>query len=196
MKQWLVFGGIVGYLVVCMGIRTWLHRRATGQSGYLGISAAPGSVAWLGGAGFALGVLFLLVAPLVPFDPVVLPNRASDLFGTACVALGGLGTWWSQSAMGESWRIGVRESESTKLVTAGPYAYVRNPIFTCMLLATLGACVLLPNAIMLVGGALLFVAIELQVRRVEEPYLERVHGDAYRDYARRVGRFLPKLYTA
>ena len=35
------------------------------------------------------------------------------------------------------------------------------------------------------------LGLELQVRAVEEPYLLRTHGDAYRAYAARVGRFLP-----
>jgi protein-S-isoprenylcysteine O-methyltransferase Ste14 len=39
----------------------------------------------------------------------------------------------------------------------------------------------------------LFVAIELQVRAVEEPYLLQMHGDAYADYAVRVGRFVPAM---
>jgi protein-S-isoprenylcysteine O-methyltransferase Ste14 len=39
--------------------------------------------------------------------------------------------------------------------------------------------------------AVLLVSIQVQVRAVEEPYLLRVHGPAYADYAARVGRFLP-----
>jgi protein-S-isoprenylcysteine O-methyltransferase Ste14 len=31
------------------------------------------------------------------------------------------------------------------------------------------------------------------VRLVEEPYLERVHGEAYRAYAERTGRFVPRI---
>lgn len=193
MRQSLVFAGILAYLAFCMALRTWLHRRATGRSGYLGISGTPSSLVWWGGVGFAVAVFLLLVAPLTPFDPLVSPSAWADVFGVTCVAAGTLGTWWSQSAMGSSWRVGVRESESTELVTAGPFKYVRNPIFSCMLLAALGACVLLPNVLMLLGGALLLVAIQLQVRRVEEPYLVRAHGDAYRDYARSVGRFVPHL---
>ena len=37
----------------------------------------------------------------------------------------------------------------------------------------------------------LVAGVELQVRFVEEPYLARTHGDTYRDYCRRVGRFIP-----
>jgi protein-S-isoprenylcysteine O-methyltransferase Ste14 len=36
-----------------------------------------------------------------------------------------------------------------------------------------------------------WLGLELQVRAVEEPYLLRTHGDEYRVYAARVGRFLP-----
>jgi protein-S-isoprenylcysteine O-methyltransferase Ste14 len=35
------------------------------------------------------------------------------------------------------------------------------------------------------------VALEIQVRLVEEPYRRRVHGDHYGDYAARTGRFVP-----
>jgi protein-S-isoprenylcysteine O-methyltransferase Ste14 len=42
--------------------------------------------------------------------------------------LGLAGSLLAQLAMGDSWRIGVDESEKTELVTAGPFAVVRNPI--------------------------------------------------------------------
>ena len=41
--------------------------------------------------------------------------------------------------------------------------------------------------------AALVVALELQVRFVEEPYLLQAHGSAYADYAARVGRFFPRV---
>lgn len=42
-----------------------------------------------------------------------------------------------------------------------------------------------------VGASLL--AIEIQVRWAEEPYLQRVHGSEWREYAARTGRFVPGL---
>jgi protein-S-isoprenylcysteine O-methyltransferase Ste14 len=41
--------------------------------------------------------------------------------------------------------------------------------------------------------ACVLLSIQIQVRLVEEPYLLRVHGDAYRRYAARTGRFVPGL---
>jgi protein-S-isoprenylcysteine O-methyltransferase Ste14 len=56
-----------------------------------------------------------------------------------------------------------------------------------------GLALLTPNWIVAAGVATLITALELQVRRVEEPYLLRVHATAYRDYAARTGRFLPGI---
>jgi protein-S-isoprenylcysteine O-methyltransferase Ste14 len=39
----------------------------------------------------------------------------------------------------------------------------------------------------------LIAAFELHVRRVEEPYLRRTHGDEYAAYAAQVGRFVPGI---
>ena len=93
--------------------------------------------------------------------------------------------------MGRSWRIGVDPGERTELVTAGPFALVRNPIFAAMLPTALGLTLLVPSWVALAGLAGLIAALELQVRVVEEPYLLQVHGDAYATYAARVGRFVP-----
>jgi protein-S-isoprenylcysteine O-methyltransferase Ste14 len=40
---------------------------------------------------------------------------------------------------------------------------------------------------------LVIASLEIQVRRVEEPYLLATHGEAYRRYASRTGRFVPGL---
>jgi protein-S-isoprenylcysteine O-methyltransferase Ste14 len=100
-------------------------------------------------------------------------------------------TFAAQLAMGSSWRIGVAEGEITPLVTTGPFAIVRNPIFAAMLVAALGLALMVPNALALAAFVVAVVAIELQVRLVEEPHLVRAHGGLYRRYAARVGRFVP-----
>jgi protein-S-isoprenylcysteine O-methyltransferase Ste14 len=87
--------------------------------------------------------------------------------------------------------VGVDPSERTVLRSDGPFRWVRNPIFSWMILAASGLALLVPNAASLVGLAALVVGIELQVRLVEEPYLLRTHGAAYAGYAARTGRFLP-----
>jgi protein-S-isoprenylcysteine O-methyltransferase Ste14 len=68
---------------------------------------------------------------------------------------------------------------------------VRNPIFSAMLPTSLGLTLVVPNVVAILGFASLLIALEIQVRLVEEPYLRNVHGQAYRDYTARVGRFFP-----
>ncbi len=68
---------------------------------------------------------------------------------------------------------------------------MRNPIFSAMVLAFLGLALLVPNAAALAGFVALVVALEVQVRLVEEPYLLRAHGDRYAEYAARTGHFVP-----
>jgi protein-S-isoprenylcysteine O-methyltransferase Ste14 len=85
--------------------------------------------------------------------------------------LGLAGTLYAQLAMGESWRIGVDEGERTALVTGGPFAIVRNPIFSAMIPTSVGLTLIVPNVVALAGLTALALALEVQVRLVEEPYL-------------------------
>jgi protein-S-isoprenylcysteine O-methyltransferase Ste14 len=95
--------------------------------------------------------------------------------------------------MGDSWRIGVDLDARTMLVAAGPFRWVRNPIFTAMFVATLGLALVVPNAVAALAIVVMVVALEVQVRLVEEPYLTRAHGESYRRYAASAGRFLPGI---
>ncbi len=183
------------YLGIAFGLRTWQQLRATGKTGFHGISGAPGSASWWGGVLFAVAFVVGFAAPALELAgviaPLVAPPAVVAVFGALVTIVGILLTWLAQHAMGTSWRIGVREAECTELVTTGLFAVVRNPIFSCMLLTAAGFVLLLPNALILTSAACLFLAIELQVRVVEEPYLLRTHGEAYAAYCRRVGRFVP-----
>jgi len=108
------------------------------------------------------------------------------------VATAGIaGTVYAQLAMGDSGRIGVDEGETTALVHTGLFARVRNPIYTAMVTFALGITQVTPNLVAFAGLILLVATLELHVRRVEEPYLLRKHGDAFRAYTAGVGRFIP-----
>jgi protein-S-isoprenylcysteine O-methyltransferase Ste14 len=78
-------------------------------------------------------------------------------------------------------------------VTTGIFGAVRNPIFTAMVVAQLGVVLMVPTWVSAAAVVSLVVAVQLQVRAVEEPYLMSVHGAAYRDYAAVTGRFVPAV---
>ena len=66
-------------------------------------------------------------------------------------------------------------------------------IFSAMLLASGGLALLVPNFLALAAFVAILIAIEIQVRTVEEPYLLRTQGAAYARYGAEVGRFLPRI---
>ena len=133
-----------------------------------------------------------MLALLDVVEPIpALDTRAVHIMGFGFAITGIAMTFYSQLAMGASWRAGVDPAERTELVTSGPFAFVRNPIFAASLPASLGLTMLVPSWIALVGLFGLVVALELQVRAVEEPYLLRAHAEEYAAYAARVGRFVP-----
>lgn len=184
------------YLAFAFGLRTWLQLRRTGSSGFKGLGGRPGSAEWSAGVLFGLALAIGVAAPALALSGLVDPIEALDtaavrLLGSVLFALGLAGTLVAQLAMGASWRIGVDTTERTDLVTDGPFAIVRNPIFAAMIPTSIGLTLMVPSVVALVGLGALVVALELQVRVVEEPYLLRSHGRRYADYAATVGRFVP-----
>lgn len=178
------------------GWRSWEQRRRTGSTGFRGISGRPGSMEWCAGVSFIVSMAAAAFAPILQLVGVVAPLAPLDyawihITGAMIAVVGIAATIYAQLDMGDSWRIGVDPNETTTLVRRGVFGWVRNPIFTAMVVFGLGIALVTPNVVALVGFALLVVTIELQVRVVEEPHLLTVHGDAYRDYLANVGRFVP-----
>ncbi len=175
----------------------WQHLRTTGSTGFHGLSGRPGSVEWLGGVLFGAAMILGLAAAVGEaagwLAGLWQPGPTGVLIGVTVTLAGVAATYLAQVSMGDAWRIGVRAEERTRFVTAGPFAVVRNPIFSCMLLTAAGFAVLIPNWLSVASFMGLLVAVELQVRFVEQPHLLRTHGPRYREYASRVGRFVPGL---
>jgi protein-S-isoprenylcysteine O-methyltransferase Ste14 len=185
----MVGGGLFGvYVAYALVWRAVVHRRRAGDSGNRVFeTTAVGRVASLV---IVVGHVVTLVAVLGGDGPV-----AAVVVGAVVVlaALGFVG--WAQRSMGDSWRMGTDPDERTELVTSGPFARVRNPIFTGMVVVLLGLAVVTWSWPAVVGAVLLAVGVELQVRGVEEPYLRRTHGTGYDDYLGRTGRFVPRLHA-
>ena len=95
----------------------------------------------------------------------------------------------AQVHMQKSWRIGIDEDVKTELVQTGLFKISRNPIFLGMRIMLLGIFLVIPNAItlvILIAGELL---MQIQVR-LEEEFLTRTHGAAYRTYQKQVRRWI------
>ncbi|MFJ8819683.1 methyltransferase family protein [Amycolatopsis thermoflava] len=187
---------MVAFLALAFGLRALVHRRRTGTTGFHGVSGRPGSVEWWGGVSFVLALVLGLVAPAAQFAGAVAPpgwlgSPVVTIAGGVLALVGMVLTLAAQRAMGSSWRVGVAAGEATDLVTSGPFALVRNPVFTAMITAAAGLVLLAANIVAFVSLVLLVLAVQLQVRLVEEPHLRATQGQSYLAYAARVGRFLP-----
>src|SRR5271154_318479 len=176
--------------------RAWLQRRRTGSTGFRGMNGRIGSAEWVAGLGFLIALMITVVGPALQLSEVITPLSVlyAEWVQVIGIALAGLGialTVWAQLDMGDSWRVGVDASETTALVQTRVFGWVRNPIYTAMLVFDFGIALLTPNFVTIIGLVLAIAALELQVRRVEEPYLLGKHGAAYRSYTASVGRFIP-----
>ena len=192
----LALAGYMLFVALAFGLRIAVHLRRTGTTGFIGLSRDAGVLDVTVGALFVLALVAGALAPGLQLAGLVRPWGVLDTAAVRVAAVGlygaGLaGTLWAQFAMGDAWRIGVRETERTALVAGGPFRWVRNPIYSSMLLVALGLALAAPNVLSALALIALLIALELQVRLVEEPYLTRVHGTSYRDYASRTGRFVP-----
>ena len=83
------------------------------------------------------------------------------------------------------------------LVTGGPYAWVRNPMVTGVFAALFGLGLVFHSpSITLIWTPAYVVVHWIELKRVEEPELERRFGASYSDYKERVPMFIPRLTRA
>jgi protein-S-isoprenylcysteine O-methyltransferase Ste14 len=196
MAGWAV-GLLIVYLLFAFGVRVAVSLRTTGSTGISNLTGAP-PLELLGGGLFALAVVMGSANPVLVLSDALEPidgldTTALHTIGFVLCAVGIAGTFLAQMAMGASWRIGVDESERTELVTGGVFGLCRNPIYTFMIIAWVGFALLVPTWLSLASIPVGTAALEIQVRLVEEPHLIRTHGEPYRAWASRVGRFMPGL---
>ncbi|QVQ53774.1 isoprenylcysteine carboxylmethyltransferase family protein [Spiractinospora alimapuensis] len=189
---------LVLYLVgvfVAFGLKSYFAWRRTGDTGFRRPQAAAFTGAWWGYRLFVLALLISLMAPVLGVAglwqiPVTVEVAGA---GIVVMAVGLVFTLMSQTAMGTSWRIGVDSSETTDLVTSGVFGVVRNPVFTGMGVVLVGLVAVVPSPVAALALVSYALAVQLQVRAVEEPYLLATHPEDYGRYAAQVGRFVPGL---
>jgi protein-S-isoprenylcysteine O-methyltransferase Ste14 len=197
---WLPLVGITLFLGMLVW-RAWWQRRRYGSRAVLLFqsprrverlrdAAGAGLVLVLVGQAVVAAVQPTSVAPLLaaghPAATVARGAGAALLFGGIALVAA------AQLALGASWRIGIEDGSRPGLVTSGLYRVCRNPIFLGILVMLAGYTLLLTTWLSLA----LLVGAAIGMRRqalTEETHLARAYGEAYRAYARRVGRFVPGI---
>jgi len=188
--------GLPGLLALGVGFFAFLAALIAakrGQASAQGETTARRSRASIAGVaiqGLAIGFTSIGVQRAT-LDPLC----AKALVEAAAVALLMAATvWlfvWASRTMGRNWSIVARTRGDHALVTAGPFAWIRHPIYTAMFLMMIALAIGLGHV------ARLFIAVPLYALgtairvRIEERLLGTAFGSAYEEYAKRVKRFIP-----
>ena len=175
----LPLAGMAAIVVITICVRPWVQHRRYGTSGLVLFRSGKLSQDLRDAA------LVVVIALLTAQAAVAAAGACLMVAGIALLASG-------QLNMGASWRVGIKEGEAPGLVTGGLYRFCRHPIYLGLLTAVAGYTALLPTAVSLLLLATTYTRVRIQAA-AEEAYLERTYGASYRDYARRVGRFLPGI---
>ncbi len=154
-----------------------------------------------GRAMFAVRVLmfFLLLAWMVlyaiyPPWMEVLSIPFPDWLRWVGFALGlaSLGFWtWTQVALGKEWSPQLQLREGHHLVTTGPYARTRHPLYTAMIGYGTSLALVTANWVFVVFAVVAIAGLFARVPREEQMMIEEF-GEEYRAYMQRTGRFFPK----
>jgi steroid 5-alpha reductase family enzyme len=174
--------------------RPWLQHRRHGTWGVILFRSGR----WGQHVRDAMLVAFTLVILGQAIDAAARPARIAlwlvpmEAAGIALLFGGIALVVVAQLQMGASWRIGIDEKQAPGLVTSGVFRFCRNPIYLAMMMVVAGYALLLPTLLSFILLAGTIVGMSTQAR-TEEAYLARVYGDGFREYAHRVGRFLPGI---
>ncbi len=150
------------------------------------------SILWI--ALQSIGIGCVGIGPVVrASDPLALRHWAAGavvlaLFGATAALF-----HWASVTMGRNWALVARMRADGALVTTGPFAYVRNPIYVALALFLFGLAGGVGHwRAVLLGFPIYALATWFRVRS-EEAVLRATFDDVFVRYARQVPRFVPRL---
>jgi protein-S-isoprenylcysteine O-methyltransferase Ste14 len=121
--------------------------------------------------------------------PSLLPIRLlGAAFAVTCLLLS-IKCW---RHMGSQWRMGVDPTQKARLLTDGPFAVVRHPIYALSMTMMLCTVVVLPSPVMLIVAAIHLSLMHMKARN-EERFLQQRYQMEYDEYCRHTGRFFPSF---
>jgi protein-S-isoprenylcysteine O-methyltransferase Ste14 len=113
-------------------------------------------------------------------------------FGFGAALLGFAVAIWARIALGRYWSDKVVLQQHHRLIRSGPYAFMRHPIYSGVLLSVAGSAILLGEVRGLLAFCVLLVNYVIKARR-EERLLERQFDREFLEHRARAGFLLPKL---
>lgn len=140
---------------------------------------------------FASIILYMLAPQWSSWLQVALPTwlRWLGVIGaTSSILL----VAWIHRTLGRQYSAELAIQKEHALVTTGPYARTRHPMYTVLNMFSLSMALTTSNLLVLLFAALVVVPFPWIVKSEEEMLLE-TFGDEYREYMERTGRFFPRI---
>jgi len=190
---WILFGG-----VLVMRIYFSLQVRRAGERLLPDRAAIQregrGAFAVRFVAFFVLLALLALYALNVPWLRVLsIPLPPWLRWAGFVLGLASLVWWvWTQYALGAYWSAQLQLRADHRLVTTGPYARVRHPLYTAMLGIAAAFALVTAHWVFVAFGILSIVGLFSRVPREEQMMLDEF-GSEYAAYMQRTGRFFPRF---
>jgi protein-S-isoprenylcysteine O-methyltransferase Ste14 len=137
-------------------------------------------------------MLFGIDAPREWFGRALWP--VGNRFGWALVGVAVAGfafTWWARLHLGRLWSGTVTRKAGHRVVDSGPYALVRHPIYTGLILAIMAMVAMRATVLAAAGACIMTVGFWIKAK-LEEGFLREELGAAqYDSYAARVPMLVP-----
>ena len=122
-------------------------------------------------------------------------SASARWIGIGIGGLGAAGEIWAAVSLGTSYSPRLRVAQERVVVTAGPYRWIRHPLYAFWLPVMTGWGVAAGNWFVLASGTvLILVLLGFRVPREESMLLAGL-GNSYRQYMVRTGRFLPRFQS-
>ena len=151
----------------------------------------PSYVWMLAGSAAGIGLAFLASAAGARLPG---PDWLPVAVGLPVMLAGAALRWWSVRTLGRFFTVTVGVADDHRLVDTGPYAVLRHPSYTGMLIVYLGLGIGLDSWLSIAAGVLVPAAACVYRIGHEERQLREGLGPSYDDYARRTSRLVPGLW--
>jgi len=113
--------------------------------------------------------------------------------GAAVTVAGLLFAVWAREHLGSNWSRAVTIKQGHELITTGPYAVVRHPIYTGILTGFLGTAIALSQVRGFICFVLVFLVFWAKLR-MEEQWMRSQFGETYATYAHQTAALVPYLF--
>jgi protein-S-isoprenylcysteine O-methyltransferase Ste14 len=134
-----------------------------------------------------------LKQPLYPLYVQVLPATTSIMIiGVVLTIFGLFIALWARVILGTNWSGSVTFKEEHELIEKGPYAYVRHPLYTGLLMMFLGTAVESGTLGGLIGFPFFFIGCWIKLKQ-EESLMTKHFGEEYTRYTTKVKALIPYL---